>query len=275
MTGLFIILFWMVFVAALSFTVFSDIIPDTYETVITIITTPILAFSFGYTYSHLINYFVEKGQSNKALRIGIYLSSAVLAVVYLFFNKYSTDIRMGITVLLGFFAIGMTIMNYEYRSRYRTQERLSLEDWIFRGVWLVFVVTIITALISGKIANPVIAISIVLFGTLTLYFTMYTASFLLAGHSLAMESNWGGLGAGMGGWRVSRSMVFLFLAIFFGWSTVALIPHAIVTPAHVAITEAPSLTTQENVGDDGNSKPAVNKGSSNTKQANEKSTQQE
>jgi hypothetical protein len=65
-------------------------------------------------------------------------------------------------------------------------------------------------------------------GYLILLATMFGVSFLFFVRSmqkddrLAVESNWGGLGGGLGGWRVSSSLVFLltsaalFAALLFG-----------------------------------------------------------
>ncbi len=56
----------------------------------------------------------------------------------------------------------------------------------------------------------------VLFASITLMFLTRFIRSLEGGESLGVESHWGGLGGGVGGWRVSRPVGYLFCVMTFG-----------------------------------------------------------
>jgi hypothetical protein len=56
----------------------------------------------------------------------------------------------------------------------------------------------------------------VLFASIAWMFLLRLAGSLDRGESLGIESHWGGLGGGVGGFRISRPVVYLFCAITFG-----------------------------------------------------------
>lgn len=68
---------------------------------------------------------------------------------------------------------------------------------------------------------PVRAGLIFLCGTLALLAGLRTIRLLGSGESIQFETNWGGIGGGMGGWRLSPAAAFAFLAIVFASATVA------------------------------------------------------
>ena len=227
MIALLIVLIWICFISALSLTVYPAFFPEEIKTIAVIVVSPVLAASCLYLVLQILPDLKLNEKTEGRVRRGSIAFGIFLGAGFVFFNNYPYYLQIGICVCLGFLAFALSLWFNEMRTKFpQDDRRASFEDWIFRGSWLVFVASVIAGFFSGMITSPVIAVSIILFGSLTLYFTLYTASFLLAGHSFAMESNWGGLGAGMGGWRVSRPLVFLLLAVFFGWATISLITHA-------------------------------------------------
>jgi hypothetical protein len=56
----------------------------------------------------------------------------------------------------------------------------------------------------------------VLFASIALMFLTRLTRSLEAGETLGLESHWGGLGGGVGGWRISRPVGYLFCVMTFG-----------------------------------------------------------
>lgn len=251
MAILIMLLLWSVFAVALSLTVFSDLIPDRIETVITLIAAPVATALCSYLIYQLTRRYKPATQSTKdgkyipslwrfLLIFTAYLLALVLGTLFLFMQKLPNMAQMAFTLSLGILAIVTLFIMLDERYRYSDSPAASIEDWIFRSVWALFVIVIAGSFFSGRLANPVQAISIILFGSLTIYFTLLTAALLSSGHALSMESHWGGLGGGMGGWRLSRLMVFFILAIFFGGLTATLVTQANYAPSTNESAQAPS-----------------------------------
>jgi hypothetical protein len=126
--------------------------------------------------------------------------------------------------------------------------RSRIDDWIFRGVWLAFAIAVATAATVGLLGNLVTASLILLFGTLGLYFALQTVGLLFSGHQFLVEGSWGGLGGGLGGWRVSRPVVFLTLATFFAGATTVLVLSAVGAWAPSAPPPLASAATDQPTG---------------------------
>ncbi|MCB9765067.1 MAG: hypothetical protein H6739_35160 [Alphaproteobacteria bacterium] len=55
-----------------------------------------------------------------------------------------------------------------------------------------------------------------LLAAVTLWFLQLFGDSMTRGHWPTLESHWGGLGGGLGGWRISPSLVYLLGALWFG-----------------------------------------------------------
>ncbi len=83
---------------------------------------------------------------------------------------------------------------------------------------LLLVLALIAVLLQ-QIALPR-AILLVVFATASIT-TFVRAMELLANEPLEIQGHWGGLGGGLGGWRLSRSVVMLLLALVAAGATIA------------------------------------------------------
>jgi hypothetical protein len=73
-------------------------------------------------------------------------------------------------------------------------------------------------------ANDFAIAALLLLGLGTVLFTFFLVLDLREGHPVAVETHWGGLGGGVGGWRLSRALSMLIATLVFavGFSAVAL-----------------------------------------------------
>lgn len=95
-----------------------------------------------------------------------------------------------------------------------------------RSLWaalllVVFLSGLVFALMRGEVTG-LRASGLALAGGVTLWFLHLFVSSLEDGQWPAFESHWGGLGGGLGGWRVSPSLLYLLGALGFASAVVAL-----------------------------------------------------
>jgi hypothetical protein len=90
----------------------------------------------------------------------------------------------------------------------------------------------------------------VLFASIGLIFLTRLTRSLEEGESLGVESHWGGLGGGVGGWRVSRPVGYLFCVMTFGaLAAVAVSRYPDPPPPESTIgAEITTTTAQTNAG---------------------------
>lgn len=110
-----------------------------------------------------------------------------------------------------------------------------MQGWqIAIDVWKVFVVRILEAHTLLRTGGVLIAVSVIAFaigqlkillpGLLCLTALLFAAACIdriEAGDRLGVEQDWGGLGTGPGGWRLSPSLAYLAAAVLFGALSVA------------------------------------------------------
>jgi hypothetical protein len=87
----------------------------------------------------------------------------------------------------------------------------------------------------------------VLFACIALVFLTRLTRSLEAGETLGLESHWGGLGGGVGGWRISRPVGYLFCVMTFGaLAAVAVSRYPDPPPSESAGgTRTPATTTKQ------------------------------
>lgn len=95
-----------------------------------------------------------------------------------------------------------------------------------RSLWaplllLVFLTGLGFALVRGEVTG-LRAAGLGLAGGVTLWFLHLFVDSVQDGQWPAFESHWGGLGGGLGGWRVSPSLLYLMGALGFASAVVAL-----------------------------------------------------
>jgi hypothetical protein len=65
-------------------------------------------------------------------------------------------------------------------------------------------------------------VALIVLGAGALYFTYLFVQHIRYGHKVGIESHWGGLGGGLGGWRISSALCFLIGSLVFAASFSAL-----------------------------------------------------
>lgn len=83
---------------------------------------------------------------------------------------------------------------------------------------------LVAALLIGmsRDLSAIKAAALMVCGVLTLLMAIFALTSLTPDEGLWFDSHWGGLGGGMGGWRVSRQAVLVFLLLVFASATVAI-----------------------------------------------------
>lgn len=107
------------------------------------------------------------------------------------------------------------------------------------GLWAATTGLIVFGAAKGGIA-AVPAGLVALFASLAILFALETFRSLEAGEGFAVESHWGGLGGGLGGWRISRPLIFLTAALVCAGLTFAVADPHLQSPAAGGITDAAS-----------------------------------
>ena len=116
----------------------------------------------------------------------------------------------------------------------------------------------LAALVNGLIihgareailAVPVAAL-IALFASLTILFALETFRCLELGDGFAIESHWGGLGGGLGGWRISRPLMFLIATLVCAGLSFAVANPHLKTDPMPALTAAAPVEQPETAAED-------------------------
>jgi hypothetical protein len=127
---------------------------------------------------------------------------------------------------------------------------VSATVWAAGFVLLVANGLVVFGAIKGALTIPAAAL-LALFVSLTILFAVETVRSLEHGDGFAVDSHWGGLGGGLGGWQVSRPFMFLIAALACAGLTFAVAsPHlnTATTPGSTAIasgTEDAGQTTAD------------------------------
>lgn len=120
------------------------------------------------------------------------------------------------------------------------------------GAWtlgaLLFVLGLVVAVYLGHLRVGS-ALAMALLGTLTLLFALLFLRAVERGEPPLFESHWGGLGGGLGGWRISPALAYLVATLLFGALVAGLTFQQIPGESEVA-------TTQEQQREEGPSTPA-------------------
>lgn len=85
---------------------------------------------------------------------------------------------------------------------------------------------LVLAAAAGALAKEVSyvqAVLTVLFGSAAFLAGFQTIELLRGGDAIELRNQWGGLGSGLGGWRLSAATSFLILAVVFAGSTTAIV----------------------------------------------------
>lgn len=85
----------------------------------------------------------------------------------------------------------------------------------------------VLAALPEKTLSFVEAAVIIVLGAITLVAASRALSLLADGAAVELQTEWGGLGGGLGGWRLSPVVGLIFLALIFGGSAVAFTASAI------------------------------------------------
>ncbi|WP_416896262.1 MAG: hypothetical protein ACMVY4_12010 [Minwuia sp.] len=93
-----------------------------------------------------------------------------------------------------------------------------------------YVLLIFIALVLDKLSGASSAVALLLGGLALGSFWVFVW-LLLRGEPVGIESHWGGIGGGVGGWRVTAPLVFLLLTLFFGGATAAVVAVDAAKPA--------------------------------------------
>ena len=149
------------------------------------------------------------------------IGAVAAAAVFLVFDSFEPAVRIGIATLTGFVAIS-TAASYIENFRFgadASDRFVTLILGLTVIAWMGFCVGIVYALILGEFDNIATAAVLLLLGTLAISFAAFTARALAQGKPVQVEGHWGGLGGGLGGWRVSQPAVLLILAMAFSGAT--------------------------------------------------------
>ena len=108
------------------------------------------------------------------------------------------------------------------------------------------------ALLAELGLSTAVVLGVVILVTVTLLVAMFVA--VRRGEGFEIESHWGGLGGGLGGWRVSAPLVYLFgVVAVLALGTTAVRPSTGIPDQPSAASESPSTTSPHSV-------PAVTNG---------------
>ena len=89
---------------------------------------------------------------------------------------------------------------------------------LFAILFIAFLAAVGAAWNAGAIGS-LNSIATIALGGLAIASFFLCVGALDSGEGIALESHWGGLGGGVGGWRLTLPLVFLLAAIFFAGAT--------------------------------------------------------
>lgn len=84
---------------------------------------------------------------------------------------------------------------------------------------------LIAAVVLDKL-SPVTAALVLVMATITLLIAVQTLSSVAQSDGVAFDSHWGGLGGGLGGWRLSKTATLMLLLLVFASATIAVALYA-------------------------------------------------
>lgn len=94
-----------------------------------------------------------------------------------------------------------------------------LAAWLFFLVFVAFLAAVGWAVWKGELGFPS-GIGVVALGGLAIASFFLCVGAMESGEGFGLESHWGGLGGGVGGWRLTRPTVFLLAALFLAGASV-------------------------------------------------------
>jgi uncharacterized membrane protein len=94
--------------------------------------------------------------------------------------------------------------------RFRQQRR-----WTVAGIIIVLAALLLAAAGWRQPVSPVDAALVLICGSLTVVAAVFAIDSVAGGEGLRFDSHWGGLGGGMGGWRVSPTTTLVLLSLLF------------------------------------------------------------
>lgn len=94
--------------------------------------------------------------------------------------------------------------------------------WTVAGTGVVLLAAGLAAAVwAGLLDEPLRATLVGITGAVTLIASTFLIASLSRGEGLAVDSHWGGLGGGIGGWRISPSILLLAVSFIFLTATFA------------------------------------------------------
>ncbi|MFO1081633.1 MAG: hypothetical protein U1E23_13520 [Reyranellaceae bacterium] len=120
--------------------------------------------------------------------------------------------RMGTSLIWSVIAIaGMAAGFLAAAWLKRAEIGTALGSWIYI---VLFCATLMAVAATGSVSF-VSATLILLFGSVALVAGANVVALIRSGETIELQSNWGGLGGGLGGWRLSRVTALLLLGLLF------------------------------------------------------------
>ncbi len=193
---------------------------------------------------------VLRGTAAAALYVAGWPLAIGAGVLSFFFKDLLPEVQRGLAAVLGFLCIAAAMKALRHGRGQSdpppgtaSRRTVVTEELVFAGTWIVFVWAVALAVWTDELTKFAQAGAIILFGTLALGFACCGLSLLARNQLFAVESNWGGLGGGVAGWRVSLPVVLLLAAAFFAGATVMVTrPPALSSGAQPTKTETRSDT---------------------------------
>ena len=160
---------------------------------------------------------VDDSRSGQKIFIVI-LDVAVLLFIFAIANYDLVDVhfwpwgpmKIPVFVLLGAgFAAGVLTTVLLYRIKGRPAQ----SSWIYLVLFCAAVMASAAARTDQLSFTQ--ALLIIIFGSVALIAAAYALSLLRDGETIELQSNWGGLGGGLGGWRLSPATSLVVLSLLF------------------------------------------------------------
>lgn len=244
----FITLLWVAFLAVMVLVALLDVVNDTIRRVMCIALAPLAAYLALYAFLIDADGFIPldwitRKSPPPMLYVIAWPLAAGAGVLFFFFDKLPADVQRGLAAFLGFLSISATMKAVHWRRQSQRDgpprtRAVATEELIFAGTWIVFVWAVTWAVVTGELTRLAQAGAIVLLGTLTLCSACCGLSLLIRNQVFAVEGSWGGLGGGVGGWRLSLPAALLLAAAFFGGATVMVTQPAVKLSGDKAIQTA-------------------------------------
>ncbi len=243
-----VILYWAGFSVTVALVLIPADVAVEFQLVAQILLAAVAAILFFFVADSLYS---KDGRLALALKL---LASVLGIAAFLFFNFYTELVQAAIAVVVAIGALIETLGSIDSFRRKR-DTRYSF-DAVVKALlifaWVGFLAGVASALVTKELTSIVLASGLLLFGSLTLCFAGYTAIALAEGRPFQVESHWGGLGGGLGGWRISQPIILLVLTITFSGSAATVFMKAMPTvesPMDDASTEVARESDASTNGD--------------------------